>query len=76
MALKAMRDKNPEVDPFLEEIGNRSKGIPYYAVFRPGVAEPLQFEGVFLSSAQMIEKIQSVVESPPIDSGTPPVALR
>jgi hypothetical protein len=76
VALKAMRDKNPEVDPFLEEIGNRSKGIPYYAVFRPGTEEPLQFDGIFLTSQQMIDKIQPAVEARSLVSPPPPVAVR
>ena len=71
-----MRDENPEVDPFLEKIGNASKGIPYYAVFRPGVEEPLQFDGIFLTSGQMIEKIQPAVQAPPVASNAPPVAVR
>jgi hypothetical protein len=57
------------------EIGNSSKGIPYYAVFRPGVEEPLQFDGIFFTSQQMIEKIQPAVEDP-VASPPAPVALR
>lgn len=76
VALKAMRDRNPEVDPFLEEIGNSGKGIPYYAVFRPGTDEPWQFDGIFFSSGQMIEKIQPALAAPPVDSTPPPVAAR
>ena len=76
VALKAKRDKNPEVDPFLEKIGNVGKGIPYYAVFSPGVDEPLQFDGIFLSSGQMIEKIRPAIDAVPLDLTPPPVAQR
>lgn len=77
VALKAKRDKNPEVDPFLEKIGNVGKGIPYYAVFKPGFEEPWQFDGLFITSSQMIKQIEPAVSARvPVDNTAPPVALR
>jgi hypothetical protein len=75
VAFKALRDKNPEVDPFLEEIGNTGKGIPYYAVFRPGAGEPIQFDGIFFKSQQMLDKIAPAV-LPGADATPPPIATR
>jgi thiol:disulfide interchange protein len=69
VALKAKRDKNPEVDPFLAEIGNTGLGIPYYAVFTPGKEGSLQFDGIFFSSNAMIEKIRPAI---PGTGGTSP----
>ncbi len=80
VALKAKRDKNPEVDPFLAEIGNTGLGIPYYAVFTSDstdVSAPaIQFDGIFLRSQQMLDKIQPAIGASLIDSTTPPVAAR
>ena len=80
VALKAKRDKNHEVDPFLAEIGNTGLGIPYYAIFKPGSSESatpaVQFDGIFLRSQQMLDKIQPAVGTPPIDSAALPVAVK
>lgn len=75
VALKAKRDKNPEVDPFLAEIGNTGLGIPYYAVFTPGEDESLQFDGIFFSSDAMIDKIRPAVPGAGAQP-TGPVAAR
>jgi hypothetical protein len=77
VALKAMRDKNSEVDPFLAEIGNTGLGIPYYAVFVPGAAEPTQFDGIFLQSDTVLNKIKPAVASRPGEPpATTPVAVK
>ncbi len=80
VALKAKRDKNSEVDPFLAEIGNTGLGIPYYAIFTPGSSESaapaVQFDGIFLRSQQMLDKIQPAIGTPTSDYATPPVAVK
>ena len=45
-ALKADKGKIPEaVKEILTELGNPSQAIPYYAIYGPGVPEPITFAG-------------------------------
>ncbi len=60
VVLKADKSKDaPEVDQLLLELGNSSKGIPYYALMRPD-ANPVHFNGVFLSPSQFLDQIGPV----------------
>ena len=83
VALKA--DKTDEstsgpVNELLKELGNEATAIPYYAIYRPG-EEPFHFNGVFVTSQLMLEKISPYVlgedkrataSKAPDPSGTPP----
>lgn len=62
VALKGDRDRNPEVDPLLIELGNASKAIPYYAIFTKADSEPVHFDGVFITPDQFLQKLKPAVE--------------
>jgi hypothetical protein len=47
----------PEVDALLVELGNISKGIPFYAIFPGNGAPPILFDGL-LTQNQVIEKLE------------------
>ena len=60
VALKADRDKSPEVDQLLTELGNSSHGIPYYAVFSGASNESVHFGGNYLTSQTVLDAIARV----------------
>ena len=63
IALKADRDASPEVDQLLVELGNTQTAIPYYAIFSPGLKEPIHFGGNVLTSSTVISEIERAIGS-------------
>ena len=41
----------------LEDLGNKAKTIPYYAIYIPGREEPIHFGDQVITSSTVIEKI-------------------
>jgi len=71
IVLKADKSReSAEVDQLLEELGNSSRAIPYYALMRPNT-KPIHFNGVFLSPSLLLDQIGPV--KPP---GISPVKLQ
>lgn len=60
IALKADRDKNPEVDRLLSELGNTMHGLPYYAIFSGSTNESVQFGSNYITSQTVLNAIESV----------------
>ena len=60
IVLKADKSKDsPEVDQLLQELGNSTKAIPYYALMRPDES-PVHFNGVFLSPSLFLDQMGTV----------------
>ena len=60
IALKADRDKNPEVDRLLSELGNMSHGLPYYAIFSGSTNQSVHFGGNYITSQSVLNTIERV----------------
>lgn len=56
VAVRADKSKSPEVEEQLVELGNTEKGIPYYAVYGPGINEPITAEGI-ITPGWVIESV-------------------
>ena len=48
----------PEVDALLIELGNRGKGIPYYAIYPAGGGEPIHFGNRPITAEEIVEKLK------------------
>ena len=55
VALKADKAKSPEVEQQLVELGNSQKAIPFYAIYAPGLDEPITFSGIITSGGVIKE---------------------
>ena len=55
VALKADKSKSPEVEEQLVELGNSQKAIPFYAIYAPGLKEPVTFSGLITSGGVIAE---------------------
>jgi thiol:disulfide interchange protein len=55
----------PEVDRLLEQLGNKSGSIPFYAIF-PAVSpnKPILLDGVFTSPKRFLEAFEKAVAAP------------
>lgn len=62
IAVKADKDKVEEVDELLRELGNTATAIPYYAVFAPGLPEPIHFGGNVLTPGTVRDVVERAVE--------------
>jgi len=50
----------PEVDELLEQLGNKSRSIPFYAIFPANNPnKPILIDGLIASPAQIIAKFKS-----------------
>ena len=65
VALKADKDRMPEVTPLLKQSGNPAGALPYYAVYGPGLDGPIAFEGLPLTTGQGREVIQQALDATP-----------
>ncbi|MBI2478810.1 MAG: hypothetical protein HYV60_09295 [Planctomycetia bacterium] len=55
----------PEVDRLLEQLGNKSGSIPFYAVFPAGSPnKPILLDGVFTSPKPFLEAFEKAIGSP------------
>lgn len=64
VALKADKDKSPEVNELLKELGNTATAIPYYAIFSPGTNSPDHFGGDFvLTAGEVEERVQKALDA-------------
>jgi len=55
----------PEVDRLLEQLGNKSGAIPFYAVFPAGSPnKPILLDGVFTSPKPFLEAFEKANSSP------------
>ena len=61
VALKADKAKSPEVEQQLVELGNSQKAIPFYAIYAPGLDEPITFSGIITSSG-VIKELRQFTE--------------
>jgi len=61
---------SPEVDQLLQELGNSTKAIPYYALIQPD-EKPVHFDGVYLTPDLFLNQM-GPVKSP----GQNPVNLK
>jgi thiol:disulfide interchange protein len=65
--------KSPEIDELLVKLGNRTKQIPFYAIFPAGRAnEPIVMDGLYTSPAAFIKKLKEVAPKV-VDKETPAV---
>ena len=61
VALKADKGKIPEeVKEILIELGNPKEAIPYYAVYGPGIKEPITFDNI-ITRKQVIRAIEEAM---------------
>lgn len=57
--LKADKTGNaPEVDALLKQLGNRSRAIPYYAIYPAGGGEPIHFGNRPITAEEIVEKLK------------------
>ncbi len=63
VALKADKDTMAGVDDLLRELGNTATAIPYYAVFSPGLEEPIHFGGNFLTATKVRQVVQEALDA-------------
>ena len=60
VALRAYKSEEaPEVEEMMSELGNRLKAIPFYAIFAPGLDEPITFSGL-ITSGGVIQQIEEL----------------
>ena len=58
LVLKADKSQDsPEVDQLLQELGNSTKAIPYYALIQPGET-PVHFDGVYLTPSLFLNELE------------------
>ena len=63
VAVKADKDKMPGVTELLVELGNTPGALPYYAIFAPGLNEPIHFGGNVLTAGQVKEMVQEALDA-------------
>lgn len=63
VALKADKNKSPEVNELLKELGNSATAIPYYAIFSPGLDKPIHFGGNILTTGKVREVVQKGLDA-------------
>lgn len=64
VALKADKGKIPQaVEQIMVELGNPSQAIPYYAVYGPGINEPITFAGPITRNQILTAVEQAQVET-------------
>lgn len=55
----------PEVDRLLEQLGNKSGSIPFYAIFPAGSPnKPILLDGIFTSPRPFLEAFEKAISSP------------
>lgn len=54
----------PEIDRLLEELGNRAKAIPFYAIYPGDGRPPIVFNDVPLLQESLIERLESAGTTP------------
>ena len=55
----------PEVDRLLEQLGNKSGSIPFYAIFPAGSPnKPILLDGVFTSPKPFLEAFEKATATP------------
>ena len=55
----------PEVDRLLEQLGNKSGSIPFYAIFPAGSPnKPILLDGVYTSPAPFLEAFEKATAAP------------
>jgi len=60
VVLKADKSRpSAEIDQLLLELGNATKGLPYYALMRPNEA-PIHFNGGYASTTQFLAQLGEV----------------
>ncbi len=73
VGLKADKsDPAPDVDSLLIELGQTSKGIPFYAIFPAGGGEPILMEGV-LTQGRLLAALEKAVEGDTVEG---PIAAK
>ncbi len=73
VALKADKAKSPEVEQQLVELGNSQKAIPFYAIYAPGLDEPITFSGIITSGGVIKELEQFTQDKAGLATRQPPV---
>lgn len=73
VALKADKAKSPEVEQQLVELGNSQKAIPFYAIYAPGLDEPITFSGIITSGGVINELKQFTQDKASLTTRQPPV---
>ncbi len=63
VALKADKNESPEVNALLKELGNTATAIPYYAIYAPGLDEPIHFGGNILTASQVKSEVQKALDA-------------
>jgi len=76
VALKADKNVSPEVNELLKELGNSSTAIPYYAIYSPGMKEPIHFGGNFLTGGTVRDVLQQALDAneATANASSPPAA--
>ena len=64
VALKANKAKSSEVGEKLIELGNSQQAIPFYAVYAPGLDQPITFAPGIMSSDYVIKQIEKAIGHP------------
>ena len=66
VALRADKTRPaPEVDRLLEQLGNKSGSIPFYAIFPAGSPnKPILLDGVFTSPRPFLEAFEKAAATP------------
>jgi hypothetical protein len=63
VALLADKDTMPEVNPLLKDLGNSLAAIPYYAIYAPGLDQPIHFGGNVLTPGKVREEVQKALDA-------------
>ncbi len=64
VALKADNTRESvEINELLDRLGNRSHGLPYYALFTPGETDPVHFNGAFISARGFLQRIAQPIQA-------------
>lgn len=72
VALKANKAKSAEVGEKLIELGNSQQAIPFYAVYAPGLDQPVTFAPGIMSADHVIDQIEKAIGHP---SNSPAAAV-
>lgn len=61
---KGVSQTSNQIDDLLEELGNRTRAIPFYAFYPPGGGEPQVLDGL-ITSQTVIDTFDKLVKSNP-----------
>lgn len=63
VAVRAYKSEDdPSVEEHMAKLGNKMHGIPYYAIYGPGLEKPITFDG-YITAGGVQDEFKRIIEA-------------